>query len=35
VILNGYIPSLLSPAGEEREALRWLKAYLDSAAGKV
>nr|BAF57399.1 putative glycosyl hydrolase family10 [uncultured symbiotic protist of Neotermes koshunensis] len=35
VILNGYIPSLLSLAGEEREALRWLKAYLDSAAGKV
>jgi endo-1,4-beta-xylanase len=35
VILNGYIPSLLSPGGEEREALRWLKAYLDSPAGKV
>jgi endo-1,4-beta-xylanase len=35
VILNGYIPSLVSRDGEEREALRWLKAYLDSAAGKV
>jgi endo-1,4-beta-xylanase len=35
VILYGYIPSLLSNAGEEREALRWLKAYLDSPAGKV
>nr|BAF57402.1 putative glycosyl hydrolase family10 [uncultured symbiotic protist of Neotermes koshunensis]BAF57405.1 putative glycosyl hydrolase family10 [uncultured symbiotic protist of Neotermes koshunensis] len=35
VILNGYIPTLLTPGGEEREALRWLKAYLDSAAGKV
>jgi endo-1,4-beta-xylanase len=35
ILLNGYIGSLLSPAGEEREPLRWLKAYLDSAAGKV
>jgi endo-1,4-beta-xylanase len=35
VILNGYIPSLVTVGGEEREALRWLKAYLDSAAGKV
>jgi endo-1,4-beta-xylanase len=35
ITLWGYIPSLLSAAGEEREALRWLKAYLDSPAGKV
>jgi endo-1,4-beta-xylanase len=35
ITLWGYIPSLLSPGGEEKEALRWLKAYLDSSAGKV
>jgi endo-1,4-beta-xylanase len=35
ITIWGYIPALLSAAGEEREALRWLKAYLDSSAGKV
>jgi endo-1,4-beta-xylanase len=35
ITLWGYVPSLLANNGEEREALRWLKAYLDSAAGKV
>jgi endo-1,4-beta-xylanase len=35
ITLWGYIPGLLSSNGEEREALRWPKAYLDSAAGTV